>query len=56
MVPCIVVCHFQLPVPTEAQFIDIARRSAPMFRQLGERGLISKDYVRGEGGAGGVYV
>ena len=56
MAPCIVVCHFQLPVPTEAQFIDIARRSAPMFRQLGERGLISKDYVRGEGGAGGVYV
>ena len=56
MAPCIVVCHFQLPVPTEAQFIEIAKRSAPMFRQLGERGLVSKDYVRGEGGAGGVYV
>ncbi|MCZ2292651.1 MAG: YdhR family protein [Burkholderiales bacterium] len=56
MTPCIVVCHFQLPVPTEEKFIEIAKRSAPMFAKLGERGLISKDYVRGADGAGGVYV
>ena len=56
MAPCIVICHFALPVPDEARFIEIAKKSAAMFRQLGERGLISKDYVRGIDGAGGVYV
>ena len=56
MAPCIVICHFALPVPTEEQFIEIAKKSAPMFRKLGNLGLISKDYVRNEHGAGGVYV
>ena len=56
MAPCIVICHFALPVPTEEQFIEIAKKSAPMFRKLGNIGLISKDYVRNEHGAGGVYV
>lgn len=56
MAPCIVVCHFALPVPTAQAFIDIAKRSAPKFRKLGERGLISKDYVLAKDGAGGVYV
>ena len=56
MAPCIVICHFALPVPTEEQFIEKAKKSAPMFRKLGNIGLISKDYVRNEHGAGGVYV
>ena len=56
MAPCIVICHFALPVSTEEQFIEIAKKSAPMFRKLGNIGLISKDYVRNEHGAGGVYV
>lgn len=56
MVPCIVICHFPLPEPTEEELIEVAKRSAPKFRQLGAQGLISKDYVRGAGGAGGVYV
>ena len=56
MAPCIVICHFALPAPTEEQFIEIAKQSAPKFRKLGSRGLISKDYVRNEHGAGGLYV
>ena len=56
MTPCIVICHFALPIPDEQSLIDIARRSAAKFRRLGDRGLISKDYVRGRDGAGGVYV
>ena len=56
MSPCIVICHFRLPVPSAEQFIEIAKRSAPKFRKLGAQGLISKDYVRGDDGAGGVYV
>ena len=56
MSPCIVICHFAVPVPSEEQFIDIAKLSAPKFRGLAERGLISKNYVLGADGAGGVYV
>ncbi|MBS0301859.1 MAG: monooxygenase [Proteobacteria bacterium] len=56
MAPCIVICHFPLPAPSEEQLIEIAKKSASKFRQLGGRGLISKDYVRNEHGAGGVYV
>ena len=56
MAPCIVICHFPLPAPSEEQLIEIAKKSAPKFRQLGGRGLISKDYVRNEHGAGGLYV
>lgn len=56
MSPCIVICHFPVPVPTEEQFIKTAKSSAPKFRGLGEQGLISKNYVLGEDGAGGVYL
>ena len=56
MAPCIVLCHFALPAPTEEQFIQIAKQSAPKFRKLGSIGLISKDYVRNEHGAGGLYM
>ena len=56
MAPCIVICHFAVPVPSAEQLVEVAKRSAPKFRQLGALGLISKDYVRGEGGAGGIYV
>ncbi|HRM92905.1 MAG TPA: hypothetical protein PLO08_04660, partial [Alicycliphilus sp.] len=35
---------------------QIAKQSAPKFRKLGSIGLISKDYVRNEHGAGGLYV
>lgn len=56
MAPCIVICHFALPFPTEEAFIALAKESAPKFRKLGAMGLISKDYVRGAGGAGGLYV
>lgn len=56
MHPCIVICHFPLPTPSGDQLTAIARKSAPRFRQLGPQGLISKDYVRNEQGAGGVYV
>lgn len=56
MAPCIVICHFAVPVPSEEAFIEIAKGSASKFRKLGERGLISKDYVRGNDGAGGVYL
>ncbi|MCC6765760.1 MAG: hypothetical protein IT293_13975 [Deltaproteobacteria bacterium] len=56
MAPCIVICHFTVPVPDGEAFIAIAKGSAPKFRKMGERGLISKDYVRGKDGAGGIYV
>lgn len=56
MAPCIVICHFAVAVPPQDKFVDIARKSAALFRKLGERGLLSKDYVLGADGAGGVYV
>ena len=56
MNPCIVVCHFALPIPAEDAFIKIAQRSAPKFRALEGQGLLSKDYVRAADGVGGVYV
>lgn len=56
MATCIVICHFEIPVPSEELLIQVARQSAPKFRKLGSQGLISKDYVRGEHGAAGIYV
>lgn len=55
MATCIVICEFALPVPTEEKFIKAAQRSAPKFRDLAARGLISKDYICGKQSVGGVY-
>ena len=53
---CIVVVQFDLPKRTEEQAIKGGTSSAPIYRDLGTKGLIRKDYLNGEAGTGGVYL
>ena len=53
---CIVVVQFDLPKRTEEQAIKGATSTAPIYRDLGQRGLIRKDYLNGDAGTGGVYL
>ncbi len=53
---CIVVVQFDLPKRSEQQAIAGGTGSAPVYRGLGEKGLIRKDYLNGEAGTGGVYL
>lgn len=53
---CIVVVQFDLPKRTEEQAIKGGTGTAPIYRDLGKRGLIRKDYLNGETGTGGVYL
>ncbi len=53
---CIVVVQFDLPMRTEEQAIKGGTASAPIYRALGQKGLIRKDYLNGETGTGGVYL
>jgi hypothetical protein len=56
MTNCIVVVQFDLPMRTEEQAIKGGSASAPIYRELGRKGLIRKDYLNGEAGTGGVYL
>lgn len=53
---CIVVVQFDLPKRTEEQAIKGGTATAPIYRELGQKGLIRKDYLNGEVGTGGVYL
>jgi hypothetical protein len=53
---CIVVVQFDLPKRTEEQAIEGGTSTAPIYRDLGKKGLIRKDYLNGETGTGGVYL
>lgn len=53
---CIVVVQFDLPKRTEEQAIKGGTGTAPVYRDLGRKGLIRKDYLNGEAGTGGVYL
>ncbi len=53
---CIVVVQFDLPMRTEEQAIKGGTATAPVYRALGQKGLIRKDYLNGETGTGGVYL
>ena len=53
---CIVVVQFDLPKRTEDQAIKGGTSTAPIYRDLGRKGLIRKDYLNGDAGTGGVYL
>ena len=56
MANCIVVLQFDLPKRTQEQAIKGGTSTAPVYRELGKKGLIRKDYLNGETGTGGVYL
>ena len=56
MANCIVVVQFDLPKRTKEQAIKGGTGSAPIYRALGAKGLIRKDYLNGDAGTGGVYL
>src|ERR1700721_48477 len=53
---CIVVVQFDLPKRTEEGAIKGGTSTAPIYRDLGKKGLIRKDYLKGDAGTGGVYL
>ena len=53
---CIVVVQFDLPQRSPEQAIAGGIASAPTYREQGANGLIRKDYLNGESGAGGIYL
>jgi hypothetical protein len=53
---CIVVVQFDLPKRSEEQAVKGATSTAPIYRGLGAKGLIRKDYLNGDAGTGGVYL
>lgn len=55
MANCIVVVQFPLPKRSEEQAIAGGTGTAPTYRGLAEKGLISKHYLNGDAGTGGVY-
>jgi hypothetical protein len=56
MVNCIVVVQFDLPMRSEEQAVKGGMSTATIYRDLGQKGLIRKDYLNGETGTGGVYL
>ncbi|MCA8926866.1 MAG: monooxygenase [Alphaproteobacteria bacterium] len=56
MSQCIVIVQFDLPKRTPEQAVASGTASAPTYRGLAAKGLIRKDYLNGETGAGGVYL
>jgi len=55
MANCIVVVQFPLPKRSEEQAIAGGTGTAPTYRGLAQKGLISKHYLNGDAGTGGVY-
>ena len=53
---CIVVVQFDLPKRTDEQAVKGATATAPIYRDLADKGLIRKDYLNGDAGTGGVYL
>ena len=56
MPACIVIVQFDLPKRSAEQAINGGTGTAPTYRGLAEAGLISKHYLNGDAGTGGVYL
>ena len=56
MSQCIVIVQFDLPKRSHEQAVQGGQASAPTYRGLAGAGLISKHYLNGESGTGGVYL
>ena len=56
MTNCIVVVQFDMPNAPEEQVIARSLPNTKIYRNLGTKGLIRKDYLNGETGVGGVYL
>ena len=56
MTQCIVIVQFDLPKRTEEQAAKGGTATAPIYRDLADKGLIRKDYLNGDSGTGGVYL
>ena len=56
MANCLVIVQFPLSKRSEDQAISGAIGTAPTYRGLAEKGLISKHYLNGDEGTGGVYL
>jgi hypothetical protein len=56
MPQCIVIVQFDLPRRTPEQAISGGTATAPTYRALAGKGLISKHYLNGDAGTGGVYL
>ena len=56
MSQCIVIVQFDLPKRSTEQAISGGLGSAPIYRGLAEKGLVSKHYLNGDAGTGGVYL
>ena len=55
MSQCIVVVQFDLPKRTREQAIVGGTSTAPTYRDLAAKGLLSKHYLNGDAGTGGIY-
>ena len=53
---CIVVVQFPLNKRTQEDAIVSGTSTAPIYRNLADKGLIRKDYLNGDSGTGGVYL
>ena len=53
---CIVIVQFDLPNVPEETVITRSLPNTTIYRNLGKKGLIRKDYINGDKGAGGVYL
>ena len=56
MSQCIVIVQFDMPNAPADQVIARSLPNTPVYRNLGQKGLIRKDYLNGETGVGGVYL
>ena len=56
MTNCLVIVQFPLPKCSEDQAISSGTSTAPIYRGLAGKGLISKHYLNGDTGTGGVYL
>lgn len=53
-----IIVIVQLPIPPRdsQDALAAAEQSAPLFRELSDRGLLKKYYLNGPAGGGGVYL
>jgi len=56
MTNCLVIVQFPLLKRSEDQAISSGTSTAPIYRDLAGKGLISKHYLNGDTGTGGVYL
>tara|TARA_B100001123_G_C14324738_1_gene636666 strand:+ start:260 stop:457 length:198 start_codon:yes stop_codon:yes gene_type:complete len=52
----VVIVQFPLPKRAKEHAIRGGASTAPVYRELAEKDLIRKDYLKGDTGTGGVYL